>query len=110
MGLPWAYADAIAKQQCGIARVAWVRDEEKLRAIIAALDVEQRKRHANAFIDQAIERLGLSEKQLAELTAKLPQHWRRQPKSLSLVCDHLQARLEMLAEKERSAQGDDHGP
>lgn len=112
MGLPWSYADAIAQQQCGIARVAWVRDEEKLRAIIAALDVEQRKRSAGEFIDQAVEKLGLSEKQFAELTAKLPRHWRRQLKPLGLVCDHLQARLEMLAAKEGSSrmEGDDHGP
>ena len=31
MGLSWAYADAIAKRQCGIPRVAWVRDQEQLR-------------------------------------------------------------------------------
>lgn len=100
MGLSWAYADAIAKRQCGIPRVAWVRGGEKLRAIIAALDVEQEKRGGNAFIDATLPKLGMGEKQLAELTAQFPKNWRRNRRYLKVVCTHLQARLEMLEKKE----------
>lgn len=100
MGLSWAYADAIAKRQCGIPRVAWVRDEEKLRAIIAALDVEQEKRDSNAFIDATLPKLGMGAKQLAELTAQFPKNWRRNRRYLKIVCTHLHARMEMLEQQE----------
>lgn len=100
MGLSWAYADAIGKRQCGIAKVAWVREETQLKGIIAALDVEQSKRVCNAYIDESVKRLGMGEKQLAELTAKLPKNWRRQLRCLRAMCDHLGARIEMLDQKE----------
>jgi phage gp16-like protein len=100
MGLSWAYADAIAKRQCGIARVAWVRDEDKLRAIIAALDVEHTKRSCNEVIDELLPKLGIGEKQFAELTAQLPKNWRRNRRHLKAMCNHLYARLEMLEQKE----------
>lgn len=100
MKLSWAYADAIAKRQCGIAKVAWVRKEEQLKGIIAALDVEQSKRGCNTYIDESVKRLGMGEKQLTELTAKLPKNWRRQLRYLKAVCAHLGARIEMLDQKE----------
>lgn len=43
---PWAYADAIAKQQTGVEKVAWVRDKKQLSGIIAALDKELKKRRS----------------------------------------------------------------
>ena len=98
MGLSWAYADAIAKRQCGIPRVAWVRDQEQLRGIIAALDVEQRKRGANEFIAEAMTKLSVSEAEVATLTVKLPKNWRRNVRALGMVCDHFHARLDALAE------------
>lgn len=100
MGLSWAYADAIAKRQCGIARCAWVRDEAQLRGIIAALDVEQEKRARNVFIDAAADKLGIGAKQLAEMTVQMKPNWRRDRRCLKLVCDHLGARLDMLEQKE----------
>lgn len=103
MGLSWSYADAIAQRQCGIARCAWVRDAAQLRGIIAALDVEQEKRSGNAFIDEATAKLGMGEKQIAELTAQLPGNWRRNRRCLKAVCNSLAARLEMLEQKERTA-------
>jgi len=106
MGLSWAYADAIAKRQCGIARVAWVRKEEQLKGIIAALDVEQSKRARNAYIDESLKRLGIGEKEFAELTAKLPKNWRRQLRCLKPVCDHLGARIEMLEQLAEREKGD----
>lgn len=106
MGLSWAYADAIAKRQCGIPRVAWVRKEEQLKGIIAALHVEQRKRGANEFIDEAVKRLGIDARQFAELTGKLPANWRRQLNLLGPVCDYLHAQLDMLEQREAAARGD----
>lgn len=46
MKLPWAYADAIAKRQFGIERVAWLRTTEQLSSVIAALYKAQQKREA----------------------------------------------------------------
>lgn len=103
MGLTWAYADAIAKRQCGIARLAWVRSPEQLRGIIAALDVEQEKRGRNACIAASLAKLGMGEKQLVDLTASMPKNWRRNRRCLKAVCDQLGARLAMLAEQERPA-------
>jgi phage gp16-like protein len=97
MGLSWAYADAIAKRQCGIPRVAWVREQDQLRGIIAALDVEQHKRGANEFIAEAMEKLNVSDAELAALTEKLPRNWRRNLRALRAVCDHFHARLDALA-------------
>lgn len=103
MGLSWAYADAIARRQCGIARCAWMRDPAQLRGIIAALYVEQAKRGANAFIDEALAKLGIDDAQFAQWTARLPANWRRNRRCLKSVCTMLEARLEMLAQKEGAA-------
>jgi phage gp16-like protein len=43
MKLPWAYADAIAKRQFGIERVAWLRTTVQLSSVIAALYKAQQK-------------------------------------------------------------------
>jgi phage gp16-like protein len=105
MGLSWAYADAIAKRQCGVPRVAWVRSEAQLKGIIAALDVEQRKRGANVFIDEAVKRLGIDDKQFAELTGRLPTNWRRNLNLLKPVCNYLHAQIDMLDQREQQADG-----
>lgn len=102
MHLSWAYADAIAKRQTGIPRCAWVRDEKQLRGIIAALDVEQCKRGMNAFIDDAVHRLGLTDKQFLKLVAGMPKNWRRSTRYLRIVSMNLEAQLEMLVQQERA--------
>ncbi|CAM5600995.1 hypothetical protein RLIN73S_04442 [Rhodanobacter lindaniclasticus] len=51
----------------------------------------------------------MGEKQLAELTAKLPKNWRRQLRCLRPVCDHLGARIEMLDQKEAEEERRDGG-
>lgn len=49
MGLPWSYADAIAKNVTGgsnpkaIARLGWVKDPKHLQAVIVALVKRQKK-------------------------------------------------------------------
>lgn len=110
MKLSWAYADAIAKRQCGIARCAWVRSEKQLRGIIAALDVEQCKRGMNAFIDDARHKLGIGEREWAAINSRLPGNWRRSKPYLEQVSRQLQAKLEALDYANRiSSKGDSNG-
>lgn len=92
MKLTWSYADSIAKRMFGVEKVAWVRKPEQLKALIAALDVEQTKRDRNDAVDSLVTELGLSSKDLAELTANMPKAWRRNRKCLAAVIDHLSAR------------------
>lgn len=81
MKLPWAYADAIAKRQYGVERVAWVRKPKALRAIIAALHVEQDKRQLIAAVDARLKALGWDDAELAR-HVQLSPHWRRQRSTL----------------------------
>ncbi|WP_046019835.1 regulatory protein GemA, partial [Marinomonas sp. S3726] len=43
LSLPWSYADAIAKRQIGVDKMAWVTEPRHFKSIIAALSVEQEK-------------------------------------------------------------------
>lgn len=98
MKLPWAYADAIAKQQCGVAKVAWVRQPEPLRAILAALHVEQEKRHLDAQVTTLLTELGMEPTELVTLLRPLRPNWRRHRPSLKLVCNYLFALRDERAE------------
>jgi phage gp16-like protein len=89
MKLPWSYADAIAKQQFRIQRVAWCRHEDQLRAIIAALDVEQEKRELLAEVEATCVRLELTLEQLEEHYRLGSKRWRRNRESLKSVRDAL---------------------
>lgn len=89
MALPWSYADAIAKQQTGIAKITWVRQDAQLRAIIAALSVEQEKRVLSGAVDQELKRLGWAPERVVEMLRPLRPHWRRHRESLRLVLDYL---------------------
>ncbi|WP_201797472.1 regulatory protein GemA [Mizugakiibacter sediminis] len=91
MKLPWSYADAIARQQHGIARVAWVRQPDQLRAIIAALHVEQEKRDLNTAVDARLKALGWPPERVVELLRPLRPNWRRHRPSLRLVLQYLDA-------------------
>lgn len=89
MRLPWSYADAIAKQQHGIAKVAWVRQPDQLRSIVAALHVEQEKRALDAAIDDELKRLHWPPERVVETLRPLRPNWRRHRPSLRLVLDYL---------------------
>lgn len=89
MGLAWAYADAIARQQHGVEKVAWVRHPEQLRAIVAALHVEQEKRALDAAVTAELARLGWAPERVVELLRPLRPHWRRHRPSLRLVLEFL---------------------
>lgn len=81
MKLPWSYADAIARQQTGIDRVAWLRKAEDLKGVISALYVEQEKRSLWAALEQAMERLGISQGDI-EREHRLRKGWQRNRKAL----------------------------
>lgn len=93
MKLSWSYADAICKRQFGIQRIGWCRKEEQLRAVIAALHVEQEKRDGGAAIDLALTARRMTEDQLVA-QVKLPKNWRRQRKTLHAVLAWLHATAE----------------
>lgn len=88
MKAPWSYADAIAKQQTGIAKVAWLKKPEHLRALIAALDVELEKRRLLDSLDVAMKARAMSLDDIEMLHPELPQNWRRNRKCLGRLCAH----------------------
>lgn len=88
MKAPWSYADAIAKQQTGIAKVAWLKKPEHLRALIAALDVELEKRRLLGSLETAMKARAMSLDDIDRLHPELPQNWRRTRKALVSLCNH----------------------
>lgn len=83
MTLSWQYAEGIAwritggkgtqpNSQPGVQRMEWVRDERDLRAVIAALHVEQKKRARYELIQSELRRLGKNEEWLLE---QIPSEW-----------------------------------
>lgn len=89
MRLPWSYADAIAMRQFRIQRVAWCRKEDQLRAIIAALHVEQEKRELLRDIEATCGRLEMSLEGIEERYRLGSSRWRRNRDSLRSVRDAL---------------------
>jgi len=96
MGLSWEYAGAIAKRQTGIERIDWLRTEAQFKGVIAALEVEQDKRHLIAYIDERLAALGKTREELAE-RYRLPEKWER---NLSV----LKKLAELLPEPKRYVQ------
>ena len=88
MKAPWSYADAIARQQTGIAKVAWLKKPEHLRALIAALDVELEKRRLLDSLETAMKARAMSLDDIERLHPELPQNWRRNRKCLGRLCAH----------------------
>lgn len=86
LGLPWAYADGIARQMYQIQRIAWLRRPDQLDAVIAALHREQTKRLAEA-VDSRLADLGLSPADL--MAGSLPDGWRRNLRILRLMSQAL---------------------
>jgi phage gp16-like protein len=92
MGLAWAYADSIADKMFGIKKCAWVRQPSQLKAIIAALHVEQEKRTLLARFELLIAELGsgpLSTKWQATV-AELPDGWQRSRRKLRALIEELE--------------------
>lgn len=99
MGLPWSYADAIARRQTGIERVAWVRSREQLAAIIAALAVEQEKRALLAQVDEHLKALGWDRETLVEQAQTLPKGWERNRRTLRALCEYLGAQVDSATQQ-----------
>jgi phage gp16-like protein len=92
MGLAWAYADSIADKMFGIKKCAWVRQPRQLKAIIAALHVEQEKRTLLARFELLIAELGsgpLATKWQATV-AELPDGWQRSRRKLRALIEELE--------------------
>jgi hypothetical protein len=88
MHLSWSYADAIAKRVAGVPKVAWVRNPDKLRAIIAALTYEQQKRGDLADVDVLLQELGMTRSELQQRCG-LKDGWERHPVGLATAEQHL---------------------
>ena len=91
MGLPWAYADAIAKQMFKVSRVAWLKKPKQLDDLIAALHVEQEKRQLLDQVEALCKRLGVDTPERLEGLDELPEGWRRQRPILKALVDALNA-------------------
>lgn len=105
MGLSWAYADTIARhitggngapemgKDPGVERLAWVQKAQHWRAIIAALDVEQERRHRLAGIDALLAERGLTRDYVESEIAGHPRahKWTRDRRLLKTIQDHLAA-------------------
>ncbi|PND33757.1 regulatory protein GemA, partial [Achromobacter pulmonis] len=87
MKLPWSYADTIARQQTGIERVAWLRKQEDLRGVIAALHVEQGKRGLLETLDERLAALGMTREGLAEQRTLRVGWMRHRPTLRRLIAD-----------------------
>ncbi|MEE9357346.1 phage protein GemA/Gp16 family protein [Candidatus Vondammii sp. HM_W22] len=111
MGLSWQYAERIAYQVTGgngnkpntspgIKRLEWVRKAEHFRAIIAALDVEQKKRGLLASVEELLKQLG---KEMTYVETIVPEHmsgkWNRNRAWLRHI-------VEALKSEYNASQGD----
>lgn len=86
---PWSYADAIAKRQFGIERVAWLKTAKQFTALIAALDVELEKRGLLVALERLLEQQGLTLDDVDEQMPELTKNWRRHRGVLnSLLIDY----------------------
>jgi phage gp16-like protein len=92
MRLPWSYADAIGKRMFGIERVAWLRKQAQLVAVLAALHVEQGKRSMLADIRAQCAALDISIDDL-ERELGLAVGWQRKQSALKVVTEHLKGRV-----------------
>ena len=91
MRLPWSYADAIAKRQFGVEKVAWLQRPDQVKAVLAALHVEQEKRGLLAQVEALCKELGVSDPERISGLEALPKGWKRQRQVLKALVDTLQA-------------------
>lgn len=119
MGLSWQYAEAIAwrvtggrgtlpGREPGAKRLEWVRNARDFKAIIAALEVEQKKRAKFQSITEMLKRLGL---ELDYVDTLVPERlrgvkWQRNLSALDTAAKHLDA---LLAAQE-CEHGEDGAP
>jgi len=95
MDLSWAYVDAICKRQTRIDRVAWLRNPDQLKAIIAALYVEQEKRALLTTLDQLLKQAGIDHERLTQQFA-LTGNWQRNRATLRRLIQVVSDRPELI--------------
>lgn len=91
MRLPWAYADALARQMFKVDRVSWLKLPKQLDALIAALHVEQEKRQLLSNVEALCKELGIDAPERIAGLEQLPEGWQRQRPILRLLVDALNA-------------------
>lgn len=94
MHLPWAYADALARQMFKVEFVAWLKAPKQLDALIAALHVEQEKRGLLGSVEALCKRLGIEHPEQMDGLEELPEGWRRQRPILKALVEALQAAVD----------------
>lgn len=100
MKLSWGYADKIAKQMFGVAKVAWLKKPDQLKAVLAALHVEQEKRNLLAEVDRLCQRLGIEHPEQVAGLEQLPKGWQRQRPILTVLVNLLNLAIEAREIKE----------
>lgn len=91
MQLTWAYADGIAKQMWGVQRIAWAHQPKQLKAILAALAVEQEKRGLLASLEELMATVGARDPKWQALLDKQRKGWQRHRPTLKRLVDTLYA-------------------
>ncbi len=116
MGLPWSYADSIARnitggkgapaegKDPGVERLAWVTKKHHWVAIIAALHTEQEKRSLLSAVDTLLASINKDHAWVADQYPQLKKGWSRNRIALSLLIDTLQS--EHGARYPEEAKGD----
>jgi len=94
MKLPWAYANAVARQMFRVQQVTWLRKSQQLDAIIAALHVEQEKRWLLADIHRLLDLLGEDKSNRHVALEQLPDGWERQRPILRHLVETLGAAVD----------------
>lgn len=94
MKLPWAYADALARQMFKVDRAAWLKTTKQLDALIAALHVEQEKRGLLAEVERLCNRLGVEGPERMDSLEQLPEGWQRQRPILKTLIETLNAAID----------------
>lgn len=66
MKLEWSYADSMAKRMFKIDKVAWIKKEQQLHDIVAALYYKQQKDYYRAVIDDLCKKNNIAAEKKAE--------------------------------------------
>lgn len=103
LGLPWSYADSIAKRMFKIERCAWLKSRKHFEGVIAALHVEQQKQQLKGSLEELLNELGYRGPEREALLESLPVGWdRKVPIMESLI----EALLTERGEKSMYADSD----
>jgi len=89
--LSWAYADGIARNMFQVQKIAWLRTEAELKAVIAALDKEVIKRRLKIQLDDLLAERDLDESWVEE-NCDLPKRgaWQRNRRFLETLIEELE--------------------